>query len=63
MAEIITLRRARKTKAKAAATHQAAANRIKFGRTRAQKAADVAEDERLIRRLDGHKRTPEETPG
>lgn len=53
MAEIINLRRARKAKARAVAETQAAANRVAFGRTRAEKQADATARARAERRLDG----------
>lgn len=56
MGEVVNLRRARKAKARGAAEAQAAANRLAFGRTRAERAADAAEVERRDQRLDGAKR-------
>ncbi len=53
MAEIINLRSARKAKAKAEDTRQAQANRAKFGRTKAEKLRDQAEDDRAARAIDG----------
>lgn len=55
MAEIINLRLARKARDRAAATRTAEANRAKFGRTKAERAADVAERERAERIVDGAK--------
>jgi len=40
MADVINLRRARKDKARREHEREAAANRQRFGRTKAQKAAD-----------------------
>lgn len=54
MAEVINLRLARKTRARREAEAQASANRAKFGRTKAQKAAEDAARERLARHVDGH---------
>ena len=49
MAEIVNLRQARKHAARAAREAEAAANRLKFGRTAAEKRADALEAERLRR--------------
>jgi hypothetical protein len=54
--EPINLNRARKAKARAAATTRAEVNRVKFGRTKAEKAADAAEAARLARAIDQAKR-------
>jgi hypothetical protein len=56
MAEIINLNRARKAKARVNKAAAADANRAKFGRTKAEKAADTAEAARRKRNLDGAKR-------
>lgn len=56
MAEIVNLRQARKRRDRKAAADQAAANRVAFGRTRAQKQADAADAERTRRQLDQAKR-------
>lgn len=53
MGEIINLRQARKAKARAGATAAAAANRILHGRTKAEKAAVMAERQRTATLLDG----------
>ncbi|URW77036.1 DUF4169 family protein [Sphingomonas donggukensis] len=55
MAEIISLNRVRKAKARAAKAVEADANRAKFGRTKAEKAADAAERVRIAAVLDGAK--------
>ncbi len=55
MAEPINLNRARKERARAAGKAQAAENRVRFGRTGGQKAADRVEAERSARELDGAK--------
>jgi len=55
MAEIINLRRARKARDRAAAAGVAEANRAKFGRTREERAADMADRVRIERTLDGAK--------
>lgn len=62
MGEIVNLRRARKTKARAAATDEAAANRTKFGQSRAQRDAAQAAHAAEARRLDAHKRETPEGP-
>ena len=56
MAEIINLRRARKTRARDAASAEAAGNRALFGQTKPARAAQTAEAARLARALDGAKR-------
>lgn len=56
MAEIINLRGARKTRARQEAAQKAVENRAKFGRTKAEKAHDAANAERLNREIDGTKR-------
>jgi len=56
MAELINLNKARKRKARAEADAQAAANRLKFGRTKAEKLRDAAAEAEAARRLDGLKR-------
>ncbi|WP_296615072.1 DUF4169 family protein [Sphingomonas sp.] len=58
MAEIVNLNRARKAKARGEAGRTAAANRIAYGRTKAEKQAAKAEAERRARELDGMKREP-----
>jgi hypothetical protein len=60
MAEIVNLRMARKAKERAQAEQQAAENRAKFGRTKAQKAKDREETERATRSLDGARRETDE---
>jgi hypothetical protein len=59
MDKIVNLNRARKAQVKAQAAETAAANRIKFGRTRAQKEAASLEQARAARALD---RTRREEP-
>ena len=56
MTEIINLRSARKAKARAAASAQAARNRADFGRTKAEKQRADSEARALERALDGAKR-------
>jgi len=56
MAEIVNLRRARKAKARAEKDKAADENRARFGRTKAEKTASRAEQDRAARRLDELKR-------
>jgi hypothetical protein len=56
MGEIINLRQARKVRARADKAANAAANRAKFGRTKAEKTAEKAKHELAERQLDSHKR-------
>lgn len=56
MADIVNLNRARKAKARAAKDDLAAQNRIKFGRTKAEKQAESAVKSLTERKLDSHKR-------
>lgn len=53
MGDVINLNKARKAKARASSRRAAAANRVKHGRTGAEKAADRAAEERRVRDLDG----------
>ena len=55
MAEIVNLRRARKDKARQQRESEAAANRRRFGRTKAEKSADKDAQERVRRDIDGKK--------
>lgn len=55
MADIINLRQVRRRKAREADTAQAAENRVRFGRTKAQRQADEIERNRAERQLDGAK--------
>ena len=57
-ADIVNLRKARKTKARAEAAILAAENRVKFGRSKAECARDEAATQRLSRTLDGAKQSP-----
>ncbi|ETI62013.1 hypothetical protein C100_17130 [Sphingobium sp. C100] len=52
MSNVINLRQARKQKARADKAAGAAANRAKFGRTKAQRAADTSEEQRRAVTLD-----------
>ena len=56
MAEIINLNKARKVKARVDKSARAEENRVRFGRTRAEKQADAAENAKVARLLDESKR-------
>jgi hypothetical protein len=56
MATVINLNKARKQKLRADAEKQATENRVKFGRTKAQKLRDAAEADEASRKLDLLKR-------
>jgi len=58
MTEIINLNRARKAKTRAAEKAGAAANRLAFGRTKAERERMAGQTEIEARRLDGAKRDP-----
>ena len=58
MAEIVNLNRARKARARRASEREADANRIRFGRTRAERAAARDAVSEAERGLDGHRLTP-----
>ncbi len=57
MGDVVSLKGARKAKARATREAQASANRAAFGRTKAQKAADTVEQARKNALLDGAKLT------
>lgn len=61
MADPINLNRARKAKARVADQARAIENRVKFGRTKAEKLGAKAEAERLARRLDQTRLSPRDT--
>lgn len=56
MADIINLNKARKARALADKTVRAQENRVRFGRSKAEKQADAAETVKLRRLLDDSKR-------
>jgi hypothetical protein len=56
MADILSLSKARKAKVRTEKQAAAAENRIRFGRTKAEKAADTAERERAAKAAEAHKR-------
>lgn len=55
MGEIVNLNRARKARDKVEARRTAEANRLTFGRTRAERQAEQARRERDAAHLDGHR--------
>ena len=55
MAEVVNLNRARKAREKAAAQDTAAANRVRFGRTKAEKELARAREEKAARELEQKK--------
>jgi len=55
MGEIVNLNKARKARDKAEAKRAADANRLTFGRTKAERQTTKKERERDAARLDGHK--------
>lgn len=56
MAEIVSLSKARKQKARASKEVQAEQNRVLFGRTKAEKQQQAAEKAMADKKIDGHKR-------
>lgn len=56
MADIVNLRTFRKQKERSAKEADAEANRLKFGRSKAEKLKVAAEKERAEKHIDGHKR-------
>ncbi len=56
MAEIVNLRTFRKQKERSVKEADAQANRLKFGRTKAEKLRVTSEKERAEKHIDGHKR-------
>jgi len=61
-AEIINLNRVRKEKARRDKASVAEENRVRFGRTRAQKALDRISAEKARHHVDGHRRDDEKDP-
>ena len=60
MSSPINLNRFRKAKARAEKDAQAEENRVKFGRTKAEKQLQRAADDKARRHLDGHKLTDDD---
>ena len=56
MADVVNLRLARKRKAREELERHADENRAKYGRTSAERRRETAEESRLKRHLDGHRR-------
>ena len=56
MGEIVNLRRARKRRDRDAEGAEAAVNRVRHGRTKAERAAEEAAAVKAARDLDGHRR-------
>lgn len=52
MSNVVNFNKARKRRARQLAEQQAAANRVKFGRTKAEKRRDAAAAEEAQRKLD-----------
>ncbi|MGQ0528450.1 MAG: DUF4169 family protein [Panacagrimonas sp.] len=52
MAQLINLNKIRKLKAREQAAQQAAENRVRFGRSKAQKEADAAATQNMESKLD-----------
>lgn len=62
MAEVVNLRQRRKQAERRAKDETAAENRLRFGRTAAERKVQAREGERAASLLDGHKRdAPSET--
>ncbi len=55
MGDVINLQQARKRRAKQDRQDTARVNRLRHGRTKAEKAADTAEQTRLVTHLDHHR--------
>lgn len=55
MAEILSFSKARKAKARTGKEAQAAENRVKFGRTKAEKQLEQAKATLADKKIDGHK--------
>ncbi len=58
--DVANLRQFRKAKARAEKDAKAEENRVKFGRTKAEKQLQKAEKEKTRHQLDGHKLTDDE---
>ncbi|AEG50244.1 hypothetical protein Sphch_2599 [Sphingobium chlorophenolicum L-1] len=56
MGDVINLRQARKARARADKDRLAQGNRVKFGRTKAERLAQSAEEERRNRKIEGARR-------
>lgn len=56
MADILSLSKARKAKARADKEQRATQNRVRFGRTKAEKQREAAAKRLAASNVDGHKR-------
>jgi hypothetical protein len=56
MAEIVSLSKLRKARARADKERQASENRSKFGRTKAEKQRESTEQDRAAKQVDAHRR-------
>lgn len=63
MADLINLRRVRKRVEREQQAKDAEANRIRHGRSKAERQLEKARDEKVARSLDGHRLTPEGEAG
>ena len=55
---VTNLNKARKARARKAASARADENAVRFGRTKAQKAADLKQKTQSASQIDAHKREP-----
>lgn len=62
MGDIVNLRRARKSKKRAEAAREANANRVVFGRSKAERSLSDQEKALAARRLDGHLLSRDDEP-
>lgn len=60
MSEPVNLNKARKARDRAQAKTEAGANRLRFGRTKAERQAAATEQARASRDLEGHRRAPDD---
>jgi hypothetical protein len=56
MADVLSLSKVRKTRARAAKEALAAENRAKFGRSKAEKLADESRNKQAQKKIDAHRR-------
>lgn len=55
MSKVINLNKMRKDKARAKKEQTASENRVKFGRTKEERALDAMKDKKLQRHVDNHR--------
>jgi primase-polymerase (primpol)-like protein len=60
-ADIVNLRRARKSKARTEREKQAADNRLAFGRSKSEKTLAKSERDLALKAIEGHRREPDKT--